>query len=215
MGAILAALTGLPQLFEMGKSIYNTVTGKPSTAETPEQLVQHVSMLPADQQAAWTTQINAEIERQRLENARIQNEQGDVTEGILKALAPETAAKVAEMRMTTRPWVVRRMMHVILLPFYVLLLDTALMFLNGLYRMWSAQRNWTPFDLFAEKLFGEGSLYTQMYNLAAPTAAAVVMTYIIGKSVEVVKNAGGGDTFKGALGTLGNIVKSVKAVVGK
>jgi hypothetical protein len=219
-GAILSAITGIPALIDAGAALYNSIAGKPTTAKTAEALVADVQTLPADQQKAWADGMNAKLEQYKAESARIHNEQGDVTADILRVLDPKAAAEVAIQRMTTRPKIVMRMGHVILLPIYVICLDATLMFLNGLYRMWSSQRNWAPFDLFAEKLFGEGSLYAAMYNLAAPTAAFVVITYIGAKTVETVKNgASAGDGIGGTLGkavaAIGDIVGAVKGARGK
>lgn len=214
-GAILSAITGIPALIDAGRAIYETVTGKPSTASSAPDLIHEVEALPEAQRQAWAEAMTARIELYKAESARIANEQGEVTADILRVLDPRAAAEVAIQRMTTRPKVVMRMTHVILLPIYVIVLDVALMVCNGLYRMWSFQRDWAPFDLFAEKLFGEGSLYAAMYNLAAPTAAVVVVSYITAKTVETVhKGAGAGDGLAGvlskAIGAVGGIASAVK-----
>jgi len=212
LGAIIGAITGIPALIDAGKAIFQTVSGKPSTATSAPELNDEVQALPADQQKAWAEAMQAKIDFYKAESARIQNEQGDVTAEILAVLDKPAAAKVAIERMTTRPWVVKRMTHVILLPVYVMVLDSRLMVFNGLYRMATAQRDLAPFDLFAEKLFGEGSLYASMYNLAAPTAAVVVVSYITAKTVETVRNgASAGD---GLAGTIGRAVQAVGGIVG-
>jgi hypothetical protein len=121
---------------------------------------------------------------------------------------------VAILRMTTRPRVVLMMAHVILLPVYVTILDVVLMVLNGGYRSFAGNRDFAPFDLFAEKLFGEGSIYVVMYQWSAPTAAVVVVSYITAKTVEAVKNgAGAGDGIAGAIGKAVAAVGSIRQAV--
>ena len=207
LGQIIGAITGVTALIDAGKAIYETVAGKPSTATTAPELQREVEELPADQREKWLGAMASRIEMHRAETARLANEQGEVTADILRTLDPKAAAKVAIERMTTRPWVVKRMTHVILLPVYVMVLDTFLMVANGFHRWATGQRDWAPFDLFAEKLFGAGSIYVVMYQWAAPTAALVVATYITAKSVETVKNGpAAGD------GIAGTIAKAVAAV---
>ena len=214
LGSIIGAITGVTALIDAGKAIYETVAGKPSTAKTADELRVEVETLPADKQAAWAAAMNARIEMHKAETARISNEQGDVTPEVLRVLDPQAAAKVAIERMTTRPWVVKRMTHVILLPIYVFAADWALMFLNGVYRTFSGNREFAPFDLFAEKLFGEGSIYVVMYQWAAPTAALVVASYITAKTVETVKNGpAAGDGIAGVIGKAVAAVGSLRQAV--
>jgi len=209
--AIFAAISGVAALVDAGKSAYEAIAGKPSAAPDAKALQTEVESLPPEQQQAWASAMAQKIDMHKAETARIANEQGEVTAELLRVLDPVAAAKVAVLRMTTRPWVVRKMVHVIVLPVYVTCLDVVLMFLNGCYRSVTGNRNFTPFDLFAEKLFGEGSIYVVMYQWAAPTAAAVVVSYITAKTVEAVKNGpAAGD---GIAGAIGRVVQAATSVV--
>lgn len=212
--AIFGAITGVTALIDAGKAIYETVTGKPSAATTAPDLQAEVEALPADQRDRWAAAMNVKIEAYKAESARIQNEQGDVTAEVLRVLDPKAAATVAVLRMTTRPRVVLMMAHVILLPVYVTVLDVILMAANGVHRWVKGRRDLVPFDLFAEKLFGEGSIYVVMYQWSAPTAAVVVVSYFTAKTVEVVKNgASAGDGIAGAIGKAVAAVGSLRQAV--
>jgi hypothetical protein len=214
LAQIFGAITGVTALIDAGKAIFETVAGKPSAATTAPDLQAEVEALPADQRDRWAAAMNVKIEAYKAESARIQNEQGEVTADVLRTLDPKAAATVAILRMTTRPRVVLMMAHVILLPVYVTILDVALMILNGGYRSFSGNREFAPFDLFAEKLFGEGSIYVVMYQWSAPTAAVVVVSYITAKTVEAVKNgASAGDGIAGAIGKAVAAVGSLRQAV--
>lgn len=209
--AIFAAISGVAALVDAGKSAYEAIAGKPSAAPDAKALQAEVESLPPDQQQAWASAMSQKIDMHKAETARIANEQGEVTADLLRVLDPEAAAYVAKLRMTTRPWVVRQMARVILLPVYVTLIDMVLMGLNGLHRWVTKQRDVVPFDLFAEKIFGDGSIYVVMYQWAAPTAAAVVVSYITAKTVEAVKNGpAAGD---GIAGAIGRVVQAATSVV--
>jgi hypothetical protein len=202
---ILGALSAIPQLFDAGRQVYEAVTGKPSAAASPAELRTEIMALPADQQGEWAKNMEQVVAMHRAETDRIRNEQGEVTPELLQVLDRPAAAQVALARMTTRPWIVRRCTHVILLPVYVTAIDTVFMVLNGLWRAFGAD---PVFNLFAEKLFGDGSIYVTMYQWAAPTAATVVITYITARAVE--KANGGAD---GLTATIGRAAAAVRSLV--
>ena len=128
--AIFEAVTAVPKLFDEGKRAYEAVTGKPSAAETPAELAAIVETLPTDKKEAWTATMKAKLDLYQAETERLALEQGRVTGDVLEALPPDTRAKVALMRMTTRPWAVRRMVWVLMLPFYIVVVDGALTLAN-------------------------------------------------------------------------------------
>lgn len=209
--AIFAAISGAVELFGVGKKVYETVTGKPSTATEAEGLKAEVAQLPPEQVEAWTKKMEAEVAQFRAGSDRIKNEQGDVDAATLAVLDPEARKEVAILRMTTRPWVVRKCMHVILMPVYITICDLIFMTINGIYRAWTVQRDVVPFDLFAEKIFDPTSVYFSLYQWSASTAGLIIVNYMIAKTVETVKGAPG-STDTGMLAPLEKIAGAVGTI---
>jgi len=162
---LLGALSAAPKVFEAGKAIVETVTGKavPETA-TPKDLIEHIKTLPPEQAEAIVDGMKANIDLYRAETDRIKIEGGEITAEILTAIPEKQRARVAILRMTTRPWLARYAMRIIAAPVLVAFGDYTLMWLNGIYRVASQQRDFVPFDLFAEKMFAEGSSYVTAYS---------------------------------------------------
>jgi hypothetical protein len=208
MVPIFAAIAGAIELFNAGRQVYEAVAGSPSKATTVPELQVEVAALPPEQAADWAKRMELIVSLHRSENDRIRNDQGDMTPEILRVLDPKTASTVAVLRMTTRPWVVRSCTHVILLPVYVTVIDMAFIFLNGLCRLFGAE---PIFNLFAEKVFGDGSIYVTMYSWAAPIAASVLITYITARAYEKGKLNGGADNLTTSLVGAAGVVKSLLA----
>lgn len=210
--AIFGAIGAVTKLFDVGKDIYETVTGKPSAATTTDELKDEVEALPTDQQQAWAATMSAKIEMYRAETDRIANEQGEVTEGILSTLPPEAAAKVAILRMTTRPWAVRQMVRVILLPIYVIAIDGVIALYNILSE---AFFNGKQLGFLAERFAGGDSVYMQLYTWAAPTAATVVITYMTARAVEKAKGHAGDMKISDVVSTAGQAFAGIKKLIGR
>mgnify|MGYP003658781656 CR=1 FL=1 len=207
--AIISAIQGVASLFDKGKEVYEQVTGKPSTAPNPQALGNDVMTLPADQVAAWTAAMAQEIELFKAGTERVRIEEGELSPEILKVLTPEAAAKVAILRMTTRPLIARWCAQVILMPAWMVAYDAIAMMLNGPIRFFWG----TPmFDLFAEKIFGPGSVYIEIYSWAAPTAGALLLGYFGLRTKEKNANNGKTDTL---VDTAMKAIGGVKAVLGR
>ena len=207
--AIFAAISAAASLFETSKKVYETVTNTPVRATTPEALQVEVEALPGADRAIWLQRMETYVDEHRAETERLKVEQGEVTADLLRVLTPAAAAAVALERMTTRPRIVRWCAHVILLPVYVTAADMGFMFFNGLARAFGAE---PMFNLFAEKIFGDGSIYVTMYTWAAPTASMVLMTYIGARTVEKVRN-GGTDSLSGLVGKVTGAIGAIKGLV--
>lgn len=204
---LLAILSAIPTLFDAGKRIYEEVSGKPSQAATPAALQAEVEALPPEQQAQVAARMEAETAQYKAETDRLRVEEGELSPEILKVLPQEAAARIAILRMETRPLLVRRFAHVILLPIYVTAYDSAAMFINGLWRYATGH---PLIDLFAEKIFGDGSIYVTMYTWAAPTAASIVIAYMGLRTREKNAHNGKTDTLTGIIGAVKSIVSGVK-----
>lgn len=97
---ILGALKFAPAVFEVGKQVFEAVTGEPIGGEaTPETLAEKIEALPADQRAAITKDVLAyQAQLQALDTQRFMG----LTDG--------DAEKV---KATARPEIARRAMSVI------------------------------------------------------------------------------------------------------
>ncbi len=204
---LLAVLSAIPALFDGGKKIYEEVTGKPSAAATPEAFKDEIDALPLEQSAKIIERIEAETAQYKAETDRLRVEEGELSPEILKVLPPSAAARIATLRMETRPLLVRRFSHVILLPIYVTTYDAVAMFINGIWRYATGN---PLIDLFAEKIFGEGSIYVTMYTWAAPTAASIVIAYMGLRTKEKNANNGKTDTLTGIIGAVKGVVGAFK-----
>ncbi len=207
IAGVIGAVSAVTDLFAAGKRVYEQVTGSPSTAATPVELQAAVEAMPADQQAAWLLVMRTEIEAYRAETDRLANEQGEVTPDLLRALTPEAAAEVAFLRMTTRPRVVLRMSHVMLVPVYVLAIDAVLILVNGM-AAWGGSERVMP--LLGPALFGERSVYRYLFDAAVWPATTIVLGYMLLR--EVGKRTGKGEDQAGIdlVAQLGNAVASIK-----
>lgn len=207
--AIFSAISGASELFDKGKQVYEQVTGKPSAATTPDALQAEVTALPVDVAGKWAEVMAARVKEFEAGTDRIKNEQGAVDAETLNALPPEDRIKVALLRMTTRPWIVRKAMHVILLPVYITMCDLIFMTINGIYRFSTHDRQFAPFDLFAEKIFDPTSVYFAMYQWAASTCALIVVNYMTARTIEKIKGIGEKDDAGGIAAPLDKITSAI------
>jgi hypothetical protein len=178
---IFQAISSSVDLFNEGKKVFEDITGRPSTATKPVDLQAEVASLPVDQVASWSVAMDKRREQYIAETGRLTSEQGELTAEILTAMGPEAAKEVAIMRMTTRPKVVLQMRHVVMLPVYIFCIDAGFMMINNAMKVVGLTGR---FDLLADVLFMEGSIYFQLYSWAAPTAASVIIAYMTLKSGE-------------------------------
>lgn len=188
---IFQAISSSIDLFSEGKKVYEQVTGKESTAATPAQLESDIVALPLADQVKWIEVMDKQTEQYRAQTERLVAEQGEVNAATLVAMGPEAAKEVAILRMTTRPKITIRMSYVVLMPFYILCIDTAFMVVNNALKVIGIPRR---FDLLADVLFMEGSIYFQLYSWAAPTAASVIIAYMTLKSGEHAQASNGQQT---------------------
>ena len=213
LGAIIGAITGISTLIDAGKSIYEQVTGKPSVATSAEDLKKEVEATTPEQQKAWSDNMSAHLDMYKAESERIDNDQGDIDASVLVLLDPPTRARVALLRMTTRPLVVLRCLRVVLLPFYITVYDMAAMTVNGLCRAFHLNGGDPILNLFAEKIFAPDSVYNVMYAWGASVCTGVIMSYMAAKTVEFVKsNPSTGDRL---MSSVTSITSSVKSLLGK
>jgi len=210
---LAGAIGAATELFTAGKRVYAEVTGEPSAAGDADELIAEVAVRPPEQQAAFVAAMEAEIRRYRAETDRLEVEQARISAELLQALPPEAAAEVALLRMTTRPKIVLRMSHVILIPAYVLAVDAATMLFNNVMASAGAT---IELRLLALTLFASGSVYEQLYTWAAPTAASVVIAYMGLRSGEKLKEATGrpaGGAIGQAAAAAGSLLERIRGLL--
>lgn len=193
------------ELFTAGRATVASVTGKPSTATDAAGLIAEVEAMPPEQQAQWAEAQQAATDQYEAETERLLAEQGAVDASTLGMLPPRVAGKVAWLRMATRPRIVLRMSHVVLLPVYVFAIDGTLITVNVLLRPFTG----VQFDPIAGELFSAGSLYVELYKFAAPTAASVIVSYFGLREYGKAKNGepGLGSAIGKAAGLIRRIIK--------
>lgn len=133
--AIFSAVSSASELFGRGQKVVKTVTGQPSKASSPEELVAEIQQLPEDQQAKWAEAMQLEISRYEAETERLEVEIGRIDSNITSKLSTETADKIAYLRQTTRPWSVKMAIYFILLPAFLAIIDVV----QGLIAYWIVQ----------------------------------------------------------------------------
>jgi len=150
---IFSAINRVTDLFNKGKESVRGVSGKISEASTPEELRTEIEKLPDDQKNRWAEIMANEVDIYTKQNERLAIEIGLIDPNITSNLSTKTANKIAKLRMTTRPWTVRLMVHYVLFPFYLVIVDliqniliTWLPFLKSIFAI-------KPFNAF-EYVFG-------------------------------------------------------------
>jgi hypothetical protein len=123
--SIFSAVSKVSDLFSSGKEAVKKVTGNDSIASTPVELQEEIQSLPEAQQAQWAQIMQQKVELYQAENQRLDIEIGRIDSNITSKLTPDAAGKIAYLRQATRPWTVRMMVHYILFPFYLIIIDLA------------------------------------------------------------------------------------------
>ena len=150
---IISAVSKVTELFKKGKETIETVTGKPSLASTPEELQSEVQSLPADQQNRWAEVMAKQVDLYAKQNERLAVEIGLIDPNITSKIGADAAGKIAMLRMTTRPWTVRWMVHYVLFPFYLVAADLAQNILVTWLPFLKTRLGIVPFNAF-EYVFG-------------------------------------------------------------
>jgi len=121
--SIFSAVSKVSELFSSGKEAVRKVTGNDSIASTSEELQQEIQSLPEAQQAQWAQIMQQKVDLYQAENQRLDIEIGRIDSNITSKLTPDAAEKIAYLRQATRPWTVKMMVHYILFPFYLIIID--------------------------------------------------------------------------------------------
>ena len=185
---IFSAVGKITDLFKKGRETVQEVTGNVSQASTPEELQTEVTAMTPDQQNRWAEVMAKQVDLYARQNERLAIEIGLVDQNITGKLTPEAAGEIAYLRMTTRPWTVRWMVHYVLFPFYLVVIDLIQHLLITWLPFLHSWLGIEPFNSF-EYVFGVMQLPD---NADAGT---------IQKLIDLFKESGGATTFAGELYT--------------
>jgi len=208
IGGVLAAISGVSELLDAGNEVYETVTGQKSGATSGADLRQKVEAMTPEQQQAWADAMQISIDRYRAETERLKAEQGTLEAGVLATLDEATRARVADLRMTTRPLIVRRSFHVIALPFYVALADTVMGLIEATGQALGFALPVLP--RIGPAVF-EGAML-EAYTTAAVSCTAFVSGYMLLREIGKAREGGNAPSVGGAISKL---VGGVKSIVGR
>lgn len=120
---IFSAISKVTELFNKGKEAVEKVTGKESQASTPDELRTEIESLPVDEKNRWAEFMSKQVDLYAKQNERLAIEIGLIDPNITGKLDTKSANEIAVLRMTTRPWAVRLMVHYVLFPFYLVVVD--------------------------------------------------------------------------------------------
>ena len=201
--AILSAISGVTELVDQGKQVYEQITGK-TPPEDQDGLASAVQDMTPEQQEQWAAVMRGRIEQYEAETERLKVQGGTVDADTLAQFSQPVRDYIGKMRMVTRPLVVRRMSHVMLLPLYTTGFDMVATVVNSV----AAQLQDTdPFTLpkLTPILYGENTLYEQLLSNLSTPAAAIVISYM---TLREVGKAGGPQA------VAGKAMTSVKKIIG-
>ena len=204
--SVISAISTVSELFDAGTEIATAITGVPSKATTPEELHREVATMTPEQQEQWAKTMQNRVAMYEAQNSRIENEQGSITADVLETLPPKVRGKVAYLRMATRPRVVLSLLKVIMLPVYIIAIDGVIMLHNLIQETYGSGK---VLGTLGGAFMSENSIYLQLYQIAAPTAATVIITYMTARAVEKVKNKADGSA------TISDAVSSVTGLIGR
>jgi len=218
---IISAVSRVTDLFRKGKEKIEEVTGTPSIASTPEELQEEINSLPLEQKNRWAELMQHELDLFKAQNERLAIEIGIVDTNITSQLSTEDAGKIAVLRQTTRPWAVRMMVHYVLFPFYLIIVDIIQQVLKAWLLFWTNKIQ--PFKTF-DYVFGplnpsalsdidptllekflntftdrSGTLAGDMYVDSIPWVVGIIVSYMTLREIGKARGTSGDESANGAL----------------
>lgn len=211
LSTIIAAGSALGSAFgfvRKSKKIIDTITGEDNSIETEEDVQKAYNNLTPAGQEIFNTKLTKDIEMYQAQTVRLENEQGIVTTELQAKLSPEDAGKIAKLRMTTRPRIVRQLTHFILSPVYLLYLDS---FQQSIFAWFNfpRERMFMAFDYCFGKIVDGGSrtIFGEMY-MEVFTSITLIISLYFGLR-EVGKSKRGEET------AIQTVISSGRGLVGK
>ena len=214
---LFSGISKVKELFSSGKKLMSDIKGEPSTAGTPEELREEFDALPNDKQGLWIDQMAAATNQYEAETERLRTQEEISTE-IAQKVDTETASDIAYQRQTTRPWTVKKMVHLMLFPFYLIAIDVFQHLIKNWLLSWTDKVQ--PFESFIY-VFGskEAGLMDKLGNLIGPMpktlagqmyieaiawAAAIVISYM---GLREIGKAKGSDKSDGIMSKAAGAIK--------
>lgn len=204
---LFSGISKIKELFNSGKKLMTDIKGEPSSASSPEQLREEFDALPIEKQQGWIDQMAAATNQYEAETERLKAQE-EISKEIAEKVDVETASEIAYQRQTTRPWTVKKMVHLMLFPFYLIVIDVFQHLIKNWLLFWLDTVQ--PFESFVY-VFGakDGGLMDKVGNLIGPMpktlagqmyieaiawAAAIIISYMglreIGKAKGTDKSDG-------------------------
>lgn len=214
---LFSGISKVKELFNSGKELMSDIKGETSTAVTPEELREEFNALPTEKQQGWIDQMAAATNQYEAETERLKTQEEISTE-IAEKVDVETASDIAYQRQTTRPWTVKKMVHLMLFPFYLIAIDVFQNLVKNWLLFWTDKVQ--PFESFIY-VFGskDGGLMDKLGNLIGPMpktlagqmyieaiawAAAIVISYM---GLREIGKARGTDKSDGIMSKAANVIK--------
>ncbi len=203
---LFSGISKAKELFSSGKELMDDIKGEPGTAETPEELREEFDALSEENQQAWIDQMAAATNQYEAETERLRAQE-EISPELAEKVDVETASEIAYQRQTTRPWTVKKMVHLMLFPFYLIALDVFQNLLKNWLLFWTEAVQ--PFESFTY-VFGskDGGLMDKVGNLIGPMpktlagqmyieaiawAAAIIISYMGLREIGKAQNKEKGD----------------------
>lgn len=150
---IFSAIRKVSDLFSKGKDAVKEVKGEFSVASSPDELRAEVEQMTPEQQNRWAEIMSRQVDMYAKQNERLAVEIGLIDDNITSKLSTEAANEIAYLRMTTRPWAVRLMVHFVMFPFYLVIVDLIQHLLVAWLPFLKSKLNIEPFNAF-DYVFG-------------------------------------------------------------
>jgi hypothetical protein len=178
--SIFSAVSMVSDIFSSGKEAVKKVTGNDSIASTTAELQEEIQSLPEAQQAQWAQIMQQKVDLYQAENQRLDIEIGRIDSNITSKLSPDAADKIAYLRQATRPWTVKMMVHYILFPFYLIIIDLAQDIIKNWLLFWTdAIKPVKTFDYMF------GALNPNSLKGMDPVALEKILTAFTGKDTQL------------------------------
>lgn len=214
---LFSGISKVKELFNSGKELMTDIKGQSSTASTSEELREEFDALSETDKQGWIDQMAAATNQYEAETDRLRAQE-EVSMEITEKVDTETASDIAYQRQTTRPWTVKKMVHLMLFPFYLIAIDVFQHIVKNWLLYWTDKVQ--PFESFIY-VFGskDGGLMDKLGNLIGPMpktlagqmyieaiawAAAIVISYM---TLREIGKSRGTDKTDGIMSKAANVIK--------
>lgn len=171
---LLAKMAADPEAAAIGQGVYTEMMGHPPEGD----LSAAVEAMDADEQAEFLRTAGAEVSGYTMATASMVADQGRIDKETLSALSKEDRSRVALLRMTTRPLIVRWLVLGLMSPFIVVALDVFFAAGNVIFVAFGNPFGWnSPYGfLISEQMFKNEGLI-DFYKYFAGWSTVIITSY--------------------------------------